>query len=57
MIERDAPLHVATRSALSPEQRDALHADCLEVVRRWNGGDGQVRIELDYLQIVARKRG
>ena len=34
-----------------------MHADYLEIVRNRNGGDGPVRIEGEYLQIVARKRG
>ena len=56
-LERDAPLQVAARDALSPEQLDAMHGDYLEIVRSRNGGDGPLRIEGDYLQIVARKRG
>jgi SAM-dependent methyltransferase len=56
-LERDAPLQVAARSALSPEQLEAMHGEYLEIVRSRNGGDGPVRIEADYLQIVARRRG
>ena len=56
-LERDAPMQVAARETLSPEQLDAMHAEFLDIVRRRNGGDGAVRIEGEYLQIVARKRG
>jgi len=56
-LERDAPLQAAAREALSPEQLDAMHDEYLEIVRSRNGGDGPVRIEGEYLQIVARKRG
>ncbi len=56
-LERDAPLQVAARNSLSPEQLEAMHAEYLEIVRSHNGGDGPVRIEGEYLQIVARKRG
>ena len=56
-LERDAPLQVAARSGLSPEQLHAMHEEYLEIVRSRNGGDGPVRIEGDYLQIVARRRG
>jgi hypothetical protein len=56
-LERYAPMQVAARDPLSPEQRDAMHEDYLEIVTRRNGGDGAVRIEGEYLQIVARRRG
>lgn len=56
-LERDAPMQVAAREAMSDEQLEASHADYLEVVRRHSGGDGPVRIEGAYLQIVARRRG
>jgi SAM-dependent methyltransferase len=56
-FERDAPMQAAARAALSPEQQDAMHADLLDLVRHRNGGDGPVRIDADYLQIVARRRG
>jgi SAM-dependent methyltransferase len=56
-LERDAPMQVAAKQSLAEDQLDAIHADYLEVVRRWNGGDGPVRIEGEYLQVVARRRG
>ncbi|MBN1528412.1 MAG: class I SAM-dependent methyltransferase [Thermoleophilaceae bacterium] len=56
-LERDAPMQVAARQSLSEEELEASHADYLEVVRRRAGGDGPVRIESEYLQIVARRRG
>ena len=36
---------------------EAMHEEYLEIVTRRNGGHGAVRIEGDYLQIVARRRG
>jgi SAM-dependent methyltransferase len=57
MFEADAPQQVAARRTLSPEQLDTMHAETLEVATRWNGGDGPIRIEAEYLLIVARKRG
>ncbi len=50
-------MQAAAREAMSDEQLEASHADYLEVVRRNSGGDGPVRIEGAYLQIVARRRG
>jgi SAM-dependent methyltransferase len=56
-LERDAPLQVAARNSLAPEQLEAIHEEYLEVVRRSGGGDGPLRIEGSYLRIVARRRG
>ncbi len=56
-LERDAPMQVAARDSLTKEQLAASHADHVELVRRHAGGDGAVRIEGEYLQIVARRRG
>lgn len=56
-LERDAPMQVAARDSLTEEQLAASHADHVELVRRYAGGDGAVRIEGEYLQIVARRRG
>jgi hypothetical protein len=55
-LERDAPMQVAARESLTAEQLEASHAEHVELVRR-HGGDGAVRIEGEYLQIVARRRG
>lgn len=56
-LERDSPMQVAVRSVLSPDQQAAMHDEFAETVRRWNDGDGPVRVEAEYLLIVARKRG
>jgi SAM-dependent methyltransferase len=50
------PPMAAAKEALPPERYDALVGEQVELVRRW-GGDGQLRIETDYLVTVARKRG
>jgi SAM-dependent methyltransferase len=53
-----APSYVAARQALPDEQFERLRADTLELLRRLNTtDDGSVRIDADYLVIVARKRG
>jgi SAM-dependent methyltransferase len=52
------PTMVAAREFLPPERFEALMADTLEVVRKHaGGGGGSVRLESEYLLIVARKRG
>jgi SAM-dependent methyltransferase len=54
----NAPPYVAARTNLPAEQFDELIRDTAELARRWNtAGDGALRVEADYLIIVARKRG
>jgi SAM-dependent methyltransferase len=52
------PTFVAAREFLPDERFEGLMADTLEVVRKHAGdGSGPVRLESEYLLIVARKRG
>ncbi|MBA3261788.1 MAG: methyltransferase domain-containing protein [Thermoleophilaceae bacterium] len=53
-----APSFAGAREALSEEQFEELREETLELLRRLNtADDGSVRINADYLVIVARKRG
>jgi SAM-dependent methyltransferase len=54
----NAPPYVAARSALPAEQFDELIRETAELGRRWGtAGDDGLRLEADYLIVVARKRG
>lgn len=54
----DAGPQVAARENLSPEQYERLRAEALELTERRNAADdGSMRVESEYLQTVARKRG
>jgi hypothetical protein len=55
-VGESAPTWVAAWQALPPERYEAMSGELLELVRR-PGGDGPVRIDDDYLVIVARRRG
>src|SRR4051794_35401792 len=48
------PMAVAARKVLPEEDLSAMRAEQRELVGRWSGG-GPVSIEVEYLQIVARK--
>jgi len=49
---------VAAKEALGPERYDAAMGDFREIIAELNqADDGAVRIESDYLLVVARKRG
>jgi hypothetical protein len=51
-----APTMVAAKQTLAPTTYDAMIAEQVELARSW-GGDGPVRVEAEYIVIVARKRG
>jgi SAM-dependent methyltransferase len=54
----NAPPYVAARSALSAEQFDELIGETAELGRRWStAGDDGLRVDADYLIVVARRRG
>ena len=53
-----APAMAAARQGLAPDRFEALCGEMHELARRWNSaGDGSLRIEADYVVIVARRRG
>jgi SAM-dependent methyltransferase len=54
-----SPPYAAAREGLPPEQYEELTRDTLELMRRWSTDDdaGGVRVDVDYLLLVARKRG
>jgi hypothetical protein len=41
---------------MPPERYAALRGEQIELFERWNGGDGPVRVGVEYLLTVARKR-
>jgi SAM-dependent methyltransferase len=58
MFADTAPPYAAARAALPEDQYEQLLAETAELGRRWNTADGgTVRVEPEYLMIVARKRG
>jgi SAM-dependent methyltransferase len=53
-----APPYAAARANLPEEQYDELMRETVEVCRRWSAaGDDGLRLESDYLVVVARRRG
>jgi ubiquinone/menaquinone biosynthesis C-methylase UbiE len=56
-ILADAPMAVAMRESLPAETYEALEAEQREVAERLAEGEGPVRIDAEYLLIVARKPG
>ena len=56
-FEEHTPPQVAAKQNMPPERYAAMRREIVEVMQRWNGGDGPVRFGIDYLLIVARKRG
>jgi SAM-dependent methyltransferase len=52
-----APPYAAARAALPAEQFDELISDTAELARKWAAGGDGLRVESEYLIVVARKRG
>jgi len=53
-----SPPYAAARAGLPPEQYEELMRDTVDLMRRRGVQDGDgVRVDVDYLVIVARKRG
>jgi hypothetical protein len=53
-----SPPYAAAREGLSPEQYEVLIGDTVDLMRRWGTDDGDgLRVDVEYLIIVARKRG
>ena len=51
------PMAAAAREVLSEEDLAAMRAEQRELVSGWSGGGGPIHIDVEYLQIVARKPG
>jgi ubiquinone/menaquinone biosynthesis C-methylase UbiE len=57
-LSASAPPMVAARRALGEERFEEMSGRLTDVFTRWNSaGDGSLRIEAEYVVIVARKRG
>jgi SAM-dependent methyltransferase len=54
---RSAPPQVAAKEAMPPDVYARMNGEMLELARRWAGGDGPVAVDVEYLVIVARRRG
>jgi SAM-dependent methyltransferase len=57
LMERDAPMQAAAKASMDPEEYARMQADVLELVRELAGGDGAFSLDVEYVVIVARKRG
>jgi ubiquinone/menaquinone biosynthesis C-methylase UbiE len=53
-----SPALVAARQTLPPERFDELRSEMAGLIERWNAAeDGSLRIDADYVVIVAHRRG
>jgi SAM-dependent methyltransferase len=56
-MEECTPPQIAAKQNMPPERYKEMRGETVELFRRWNGGDGPLSVGMDYLLIVARKRG
>jgi ubiquinone/menaquinone biosynthesis C-methylase UbiE len=57
LMEVHAPMQAAAMEAMPADEYARLREDMLRVVREWAGGDGAFSVDVEYLLIVARRRG
>lgn len=56
-MEQSAPPQVAARENMDPDAYARLREESVDLVRSWAGGDGAFSVDVEYLLIVARKKG
>ncbi len=57
LMEVHAPMQAAAKAAMPPDLYGQMREDMVAVVRGWAGGDGALSVDVEYLLIVARRRG
>ena len=57
LLEVHAPMQAAAKESMPADEYAQLREGMLGVVRDWAGGDGAFSVDVEYLLIVARKRG
>jgi ubiquinone/menaquinone biosynthesis C-methylase UbiE len=56
-MERSAPTQAVAKEQMPPDQYSAMREEMVDLARDWAGGDGPFEIDVEYLLIVARRRG
>jgi ubiquinone/menaquinone biosynthesis C-methylase UbiE len=56
-MERAAPTQVVAKAQMQPDQYGSMRAEMVELARRWAGGDTAFEVDVEYLMIVAHRRG
>ena len=57
LMEVHAPMQAAAKAAMPPDLYAQMREEMQGVVREWAGGDGAFSLDVEYLLIVARRRG
>jgi len=57
LMERHAPMQAAAKANMPEDVYARMREDFVAMAREWAGGDGPFEIDVDYLVIVARRRG
>jgi ubiquinone/menaquinone biosynthesis C-methylase UbiE len=56
-MESSAPPQAMAKAQLPPEAYAPMRAEMVDLARDWAGGDGPFEVDVEYLLIVARRRG
>ena len=57
LMEVHAPMQAAAKAAMPPDVYAQMRQDMVALARGWAGGDGPFSVDVEYLMIVARRRG
>lgn len=57
MMEEHSPMQAAAKAQMPPDVYAKMRAEFVDLAREWAGGDGPFSVDVEYLLIVARKRG
>lgn len=57
LMEVHSPMQAAAKAAMAPDVYAQMREEMQGVVRDWAGGDGAFAVDVEYLVIVARRRG
>lgn len=56
-MERHAPMQAAAKEQMPADDYARLRSELVDLARGWAGGDGPFSVDVEYMLIVARKRG
>ncbi|HZI90953.1 MAG TPA: class I SAM-dependent methyltransferase [Thermoleophilaceae bacterium] len=56
-MEEHSPMQAAAKAQMPPDVYAQMREEFVDLARRWAGDDGPFSVDVEYLLIVARKRG
>jgi ubiquinone/menaquinone biosynthesis C-methylase UbiE len=57
LMERHAPIQATAKANMDPDDYASMRAEAIDLIRSEAGGDGAFSLDVEYILIVARRRG